>query len=1108
MHYIPESTTEMLRGETSCCAAARPNFHYQSAPLYLLTATVAAMLAADWVLSVASTSAASSVQPLGMRWALLAALIGGSRILYHTLDGLLSGRFGADLALTLACLAAILLGEHQTAGMVVLISLIGESVEGYTVDRARLAVSQTFSLCPSLAHRNVDGREQDIPVDEVCVGDIVTVRPGERLPVDGQVVAGASVVDQSPFTGESEPVDKRPGDLVLAGTLNQFGALTIVAKSIGENTALARVAQLVGTALTRKAQMEHLADRLARWFLPAVVSAAIVTLVGWRLASGSWQAGYLSALGVLVVACPCPLILATPCAVMASLAWLARRGVVVKGSAVLERLAEVDTFAFDKTGTLTQGDLALGDIIPTTGLTDHSVLRLAAIAERHSEHPLARLIVKAAEVNGLSIPAPSEFETHAGAGVVAKISTRDLVDLQHPTEPPVLSTIIVGNRRALNQGEIAFLPDVDQQLKEREAAGESPLAVALNGTVVGVVALRETIRPESRQILEQLRELGIHKFALLTGDRPLPTDAVFRSLGLFDEVAAEQLPADKANWVESARRAGRRVAMVGDGINDAPALAAADVGMAIGRAGSDLAAAAGEIILLGEPLHNLPAMVRLSRALVQNIWQSIVLFAFGLNALGVLACSFRWLDPIGGALFHEFASLAVMANAMRLLWFEGRTDSSKPSWLVCATQSLDRLIAHLSPSQWVFWSLDHWKLVARIMVAALLGLWFLSGVAILTEDEQALVTRFGRYEATLTAGLHWRWPWPLERIARVQVNRIRSVPIGYRERVHSDKRAGEWSRTSRSWTSLFSGQKPSVAATAAVVEWTSDHDDRDRATTSAESVMLTADEVPVEMMAEVLYRINNLKDFVYLGSQRPDAVLRATAESVLREVAASESLDSLLTERRADLEQRSSRLLRQRIDRQELGIEIINLQWLDVHPPQPVVPAYRQVAEAMEERELLINEADADALKTLLTSVGEQALALLQQAARQQDPQRSRDTSPMNWQLNDDLWWQLTQQDSTEQLKLSGSAAAILNDGHTRSVRRELEAQGEAQRFEALLVENLKHRQLTRLQLYWSQITRVLAQRALMIIDPQVTGRKHLWLGNSPPETQLPPAPN
>jgi Cu+-exporting ATPase len=262
-----------------------------------------------------------------------------------------------------------------------------------------------------MAHLTREGRERDVPIAEVRVGDFVVVRPGERIPADGKVVSGASAVDQSAFTGESLPIDKSAGDKVFAGTLNQFGSLTVVAEQIGVNTALARVADLVGSATSRKADLERIVDKLARWFLPAVLLAAFLTLVGWRIGTGSWQRGVIPALSVLVVACPCPLVLATPAAVMAALAWLARRGVVVRGSQSLERLARVDTFAFDKTGTLTQGALALGEIIPTAGLSAGEVLRVAAIAERQSEHLLARLLVSTADQRGLTTVAPVEFES-------------------------------------------------------------------------------------------------------------------------------------------------------------------------------------------------------------------------------------------------------------------------------------------------------------------------------------------------------------------------------------------------------------------------------------------------------------------------------------------------------------------------------------------------------------------------------------------------------------------------------------------------------------------------------------------------------------------------
>lgn len=1090
MHYIPESTCEMLRGDpTATGSPTRSSFHYQSAPLYVLTACVAALLIADWLLTTGSSTSIGSLRIpaswpktlFGYRFALLAAILGGTRIFYHALDGLVSGRFGADLALTIACFAAIVLGEHQTAGLVVLISLVGESLEGYTVDRARWAVRQTYALQPAIAHLTLDGRERDVPIGELRVGDFVVVRPGERVPADGKVVSGQSAVDQSAFTGESQPVDKSAGDKVFAGTLNQFGALTVVAEQIGSHTALAKVVELVGSAAGRKAELERIVDRLARWFLPAVLGAALLTWIGWRIAGGSWQRGILPALGVLVVACPCPLVLATPAAVMASLAWLARRGVVVRGSQSLERLAQVDTFAFDKTGTLTQGALALGEIVTTADWTTDQVLQAAAVAERQSEHPLARLLVTTAEARGLVVAEPVRFEAFAGAGIISRVKGGDL------GRDDVMHSIMVGNRRMLDRGDIAFSADIASLVKQREVAGEAPLVVAIDGQIVGVIGVRETIRSESQQVLRELQQVGITRFALLTGDRPQPADAVVQAMGLFDHVATEQLPSDKARWIEEARAAGRHVAMVGDGVNDAPALATADVGLALGRAGADLTAEAGDILLLGDPLRPLPGLLRLSRALVRNIWQSILLFAFGLNGLGVLACSFGWLSPVGGALFHEVSSLAVMINAMRLLWFDGWASSSSSRSVESVLAAADWLAAAASPSRWVFWLLERWQLSLKLIGATAFLIWMVSGLVLIEQDQQALVTRFGRYQESLSAGLHWRWPWPLEQLIREPADRVRSVGIGFR---------GQDQRTAKPKS------KGADAFDPAVIEWTSSHDDRDTGLTD-ESLVLTADEVPVEMTAEVTYRIRDLKQFSFGGTRRPEDVLRATAEGVLRDLAAQSSLDQLLTDRRADLERQSRTRLQQRVEQYDLGIEILGLQWLDVHPPKAVVPAYRQVADALEDRELFINEAQAYSDRILLGAVGEDAVRRLKQAQPAVKP--ASDTAPSEWTLDDNLWLQLMGKQPDGQPILSGSAAAVLDDARVSAAQRRESAASSAARLERLLTEYRKAPRLTTERMYWDMIIQTLSNRPLTIVDPKAANRQHLWLNDLPaPQAVLP----
>ena len=1091
----------MLRGDPLAVGSqTRSSFHYLSAPLYVLTAIVGGLLVADWLLtSSAGTGTTATIFGIpgwrntlfGYRFALIAAVLGGSRILYHALDGLLSGRIGADLALTIACLAAIVLGEHQTAGLVVFISLVGESLEGYTIDRARWAVRQTFALQPAIAHLTHEGRERDVPIGEVRVGDFLVVRIGERIPADGKVVTGRSAVDQSAFTGESLPVDKSAGDKVFAGTLNQFGPLTIVAEQIGSNTALAKVADLVGSAASRKADLERTVDRLARWFLPAVLIAALLTLIGWRIAGGTWQRGILPALGVLVVACPCPLVLATPAAVMAALAWLARRGVVVRGSQSLERLARVDTFAFDKTGTLTQGALALGEIVVTGTLSAEEVLATAATAERLSEHLLARLLVNSAETRGLPVATPIEFESFAGAGVLATVLQKDLAGSQDSSESDAeeMRMVVVGNRRMLDQGEIEFSADIASILRQRETAGESPLVVAIDGQVVGIIGIRETIRTESLQVLHELHDAGISQFALLTGDRPQPADAVVQALGLFDHVATEQLPADKANWIEQARQTGRCVAMVGDGVNDAPALATADVGLAIGRAGADLTAEAGDILLLGDPLRPLPGLLRLSRALVRNIWQSILLFAFGMNAFGVLACSVGWLSPVGGALFHELASLAVMINAMRLLWFDGWTGATANRWQTRLLELVDWLTTSASPSRWIFWILERWQLTCKLAAAAVFLVWMLSGVTLIEDDQQALVIRFGKYETSLSAGLHWRWPWPLERLVRDPVDRVRSVGIGFR--------VAENQRAKKPIGSVPDEIGPGI------IEWTSAHDDRD---TAEESLLLTADEVPVEMTAEVTYRVSSLRQFVFSGTRRPDDVLRAAAEGVLRDLAAQASLDELLTDRRRELERQSLLQLQRRIEEYDLGIAIIDLQWLDVHPPKAVVPAYRQVADALEDRELLINEAQSYSDRILLGAVGEEAVRLLNDA-RKSHADRPADEASLesDWTLDEALWQKLMGNRPDGSPILSGNASAILDEARVKAAERRSSAKSSSERLERLRAEYVRSPRGTVQRLYWDAVIQVLANRPLTIVDPKGTGRRHFWM--SEPSTTSSPVP-
>lgn len=1098
MHYAPESPREFLPEAGANSAGRAENFHYRSAPIYLLTAAVGVLLLADvaigivWGVPGTSPTVAPNAdwqskllatQTLfGFRLALLAAVLGGARILYQTLDGLLSGRIGADLAMTIACLAAIVLGEHTTAALVVFIALCGESIEGYTVDRAQRAIGRIFQLCPRTARVLVGDDEQEVPLEQVIVGDSVVVRPGERIPVDGVVAAGQSAVDQSALTGESVPADKAVGDKVFAGTLNQFGALQITATQVGAQTTLAQIVELVGQATQRKASLERTADRLARWFLPVVLGVAALTLVGWRIATGSWSAGYLPALSVLVVACPCPLILATPSAVMAAMAWLARAGVVVKGSVALERLASIDTIVFDKTGTLTRGELAVGEIVLTSAVDETDLLRLAAIAEKRSEHPIARVLVREAEARHCVFTGADDLTAHPGAGVVAFVRDEQLGVWSNTKSQTsnLKSQITVGNRRLMSDRAIDIPAELEQRIGELEQQGQSVLLVALEQTLLGAIGLRDTARAETAVVLTELREAGIRQLAMLTGDRREAADRIAEQLGI-DNVQAELLPADKARQIEELIAAGHKVAMVGDGVNDAPALATATVGLALGGVGSDLAAEAGDLVLMGDPLRPLPGLLRLSRQLVIVIRQSIFVFAFGMNVAGMVLGSLGWINPAVAAVFHEISSLAVMLNAMRLLWFERWHETRLGRLSNGAASVAEWLVERLSPTRLVFGFLDHWPTLLRT-AAAVFGVWWCcSGIVLLSEDEQAVVTRLGRYETTLSAGWHWRWPSGLERIRRERVAEVRAVQIGFRSAPTPFKSDG-----------LF----------RAPVEWMSEHADTGYEPVAPESFTLTGEEVPIEMTGEVQFRIGDLRRFAF-ASSRPDETLRAVTESVLREVAATESLDALLTNRRREIEARCLVRIRELTTSYDIGVEVLDLSLLDIHPPQQVVPAYRQVADSLEQREQFINEAEGYYARKVLSAAGEQAIRVLTDSVESAKrlPDASTTGGVTGWKLDDVLWQKLTANFDSDDRVLSGEAAAKLLKARSEKTRKVEAAAGSAARFNSVVKVFAEQPTLTGLHLYWTTMEKVLAARPLMILDPALRGKSHLWLtepGQSP----------
>jgi P-type Cu+ transporter len=928
--------------------------------LYFMTAALGLIVAADIALWFLNGRQESPPVFFGFRLAIVAAVLGGARILYTSIESLLEGRLGADLALAIACIAAIYLKEYLVAAEIVFIGMLGECLEGFTFERTQRAIRSLVEVCPRRCWLVRDGQEIRVLTEELQVGDRVRVKPGARIPVDGQVVDGRSAVDVSALTGEAVPVDKGPGDEVLAGSLNQFGALTIEAQRVAQNTVVGRVIELTARALLDKAPLERTADRLARYFLPAVLGLAGLTFVaaylhfgvGWfwggqRLPfADAFEKSLIPAVTVLVVTCPCALILATPAAIIAALGRLAGTGVLLKGGSALERLAEVAVFAFDKTGTLTEGRLELGDIAALGCVSADEVLRAAASVEMSSEHLLARLIVHEAEARGLTLEAVDEFQAHPGAGVSGKTAA---------------GRLLVGTPRLLQEQGLTLDAEVLAVLDRLDAAGQTVLLVARDGVVLGAIGAKDRIRQEAPEVLRELAALGIRDIVLLTGDRRAAATSVAAALGI-NQVHAELLPQEKCDLIARLRTSqtpplpsgerGRgegtppsRVAMVGDGINDAPALASADVGIAIGGTGTDVAAEAGDIIMMGAPLQPLPLLVRLSRETVRIIRQNILIFAFGVNGFGVLLTAWLWplvmtddwwynLGPLAGVIYHQIGSLAVLLNSTRLLWFERRLEA--PSLLRArdAFQRLDGWMEkYLDVDEAMHWLSHRWRRVFVVVLFSAALAWALSGLTEIGPDETAVLLRFGKPVADLEPGLSWCWPWPIDRAVRVRADRIRTVQIGFR------------------------GDTPNDTFGLA---WDSPHLADDKNDAVEQMLMITGDNNLVEVQATVRYRID--APHVYLfGVQDADKTLRTATEAVLRGLVASYRFTDLLTARRDELQRESADRLQKRCTDYGLGIRIEGFALHDLHPPLAVVPAYYDVTKAMELRDKAIDDAQAEA---------------------------------------------------------------------------------------------------------------------------------------------------
>jgi len=534
----------------------------------------------------------------------------------------------------------------DTAAVIITLVLAGRLLEHLTKSRASAAVRKLLDLQPIVARLvSPDGSETEVPVERVGVGDKLVVRPGEKIPVDAVVVEGASAVDESMVTGESVPVDKGPSDEVIGGTINRSGMLRLRAERVGQDTALFQIVRLVEEAQVGRAPIQRLADRIASYFVPLVVIAAAVAGLSWYLFGHiGLDFSVLAFVSVVVIACPCALGVATPAALLVGTSVGAQCGVLIKGGESLERAAKVDTVVFDKTGTLTAGRPSVTDVTPVAGLTEDELLRLAASAEMGSEHPLGEAIVDEARGRAIGISEPRDFRAVPGEGVTANVDG---------------ASVLVGNRR-LAAGEGVDTSLAELLLARLEEEGKTSMIVAVDARVAGVVAVADTVRASARPAIVALKRMGI-EVVMLTGDNSRTASAIARELGI-ERFVAEVLPQQKEEAIKSLQGEGRVVAMVGDGVNDAPALARADVGMAIGS-GADIAKEAGGIVLIKDDLMNVALATRLSRKTLSKIKQNLF-WAFAYNIVLIPIAAGALVPVFGAQVYDVLPFLAAGAMAV------------------------------------------------------------------------------------------------------------------------------------------------------------------------------------------------------------------------------------------------------------------------------------------------------------------------------------------------------------------------------------------------------------------------------------------------------------
>ena len=649
---MASSSSALIRFQSACVTCVQGGQRFASRYHDFLLAPSTLFTLASLILLIAATI----VTPDGLinseharTWLYLAAALAGSLyIWWSAIQGIRERDFTADIPVSFATAAALIIGQYSAAAVVAVLLLLGGMLEEFVSARAGNALDSLSKLLPDRVTVRRDGEDRVVVLSEVQSADLVLIRSGDRIPVDGVVVQGTAAINQAAITGESMAVERRPGDMVYAGTLNELGALEVRTTKVGEETTLGQIRRMVEEAQEQKAPIERILNRYAKFYTPAAL--ILGAFVWW------WSGDILRAITILIVFCPCVMVLATPTALVASIGNAALRGSLVKKGATIEAMAKVTAVAFDKTGTLTFGQPKLTTIQPLGTLTETDVLRLAAIAEKLSEHPLGRAVVQAAMDRELPVPDPQQFTVLPGLGVQARVEDGE---------------VVIGRPRLLSEQGITVDPQLQARAMNLVAGGRTVILVAHNGQIVGMLVLEDTLRPQASSVIMRLKKLGIRTI-LVTGDNTVTAERIAGELGISD-VHADVLPAQKVEIVKQLQAQGLNVAFVGDGVNDGPALATANVGVAMGLAGTDVAIETAEIALLSDDLTKLPHLLSLSRQAMRAIKQNLI-FSLSVLAIAVGLAIPGILAPVTGALLHELSSIPVIANSARLIGLRERDE--------------------------------------------------------------------------------------------------------------------------------------------------------------------------------------------------------------------------------------------------------------------------------------------------------------------------------------------------------------------------------------------------------------------------------------------------